>query len=262
MHRTITTWSDFRAAWDGARNFLMAGECVPFDFKPPPIERVVDELRANPEIRVSPGGKGDTLDLSDISEKFRAMPIDQAIRSPFGLACYRLGVFDEPGKFLHGFRERVLDPWQAALRSNGFTWTRCYPIIFITGPGSSTNYHMDFSHVLAWQIHGHKRFCGLRDPDQWAPREKRVRYTPNGFHRPAGIGEQDELCYEMGPGTVLWNALLTPHWVEAGGDAAMSVNISHGGLRLGGRLAPNEQELMDYIAAEPADAPELPVGGY
>lgn len=240
----------------------MAGECVPFDFTLPPIDRVVDELRADPDVRISSGNKGNTLDLGDISEKFRSLPIEQAVRSSFGLACYRLGAFDAPGKFLHGFRERVIEPWQAALSRNGFTWTRCYPIIFISGPGSATNYHMDFSHVLAWQIHGHKRFCGLRDPDRWAPRQVRTRYLPKNFHRPAELGEQDALCYEMGPGTVLWNALLTPHWVEAGDDAAMSINVSHGGLRLNGKLAPNEQELMDFIAANPTEAPALPVGGY
>lgn len=87
---------------------------------------------------------------------------------------------------------------------------RCYPIVFISGKGSATNYHMDFSHVLAWQIYGTKRFCGLVDPDRWASREARVNYKPGAFPKPADIREEHSLCYDMRPGDKLWNVLLTP----------------------------------------------------
>ena len=44
--------------------------------------------------------------------------------------------------------------------------------------------------------------------------------------------------------SVLFNKLLTPHWVEAvGSEVAVSLNISHGGLRLRGELCRNEREL-------------------
>jgi hypothetical protein len=114
---------------------------------------------------------------------------------------------------------------------------------------------MDFSHVLAWQIYGTKRFCGLRDPDRWAPKEARVTYAPANFAKPAELGDDDALCYDMTPGTTLWNCLLTPHWVEAANEVAMSVNISHGGLRLNGRLCPHERELEEYRAVNPQKAP-------
>ena len=43
---------------------------------------------------------------------------------------------------------------------------------------------------------------------------------------------------------MLFNKLLTPHWVEAvGEEVAVSLNISHGGLRLRGELCRNEREL-------------------
>ena len=139
--------------------------------------------------------------------------------------------------------------------NTGFTFERCYPIIFISGKGCATNYHMDFSHVLAWQICGTKRFCGLQDPDRWAPREVRVDYKPEGFTKPAALTESDALCYEMRPGDVLWNALLTPHWVEAGAEVAMSINLSHGGIRYRGELCPHEAELMAHRGANPVAAP-------
>lgn len=250
MQRTIDTWSEFRDRWAGPHNFLIAGACVPFAFEMPTIAQVVDELRRDELVSIGSGAKGDRLDKADHAAAFRALPIDRAIDSPFSLAHYKLSRFDAPGKFLHGFKQRVLDPWQAALARHGFTWTRCYPIIFITGPGCATNYHMDYSHVLAWQIHGTKQFCGLREPDRWAPRESRVTYDPSKFAQPTNLDCRDAICYDMNPGAVLWNILLTPHWVEAGSTAAMSVNISHGGLRCHGRLSPNEFELEAHRLAQ------------
>jgi hypothetical protein len=264
MHFTVNTWDDFRDAWDGVHNFLMSGECVPFEFNFPPIDRVVEEMRQHPEARIGRGIKADRLTAeNDFADQFRATPIERALRSPFSLAHFRLSEFDAPGKFLHGFKQRVLDRWQSALLANGFTYERCYPIVFISGPGAATNYHMDFSHVLAWQIYGVKKFCGLKVPGRWAPWRERVNYKPYQLPMPAGITADDTLCYDMPPGAVLWNTLLTPHWVEAGdAEVAMSINLSHGGLRLNGRLCPFEQELEDYRHANPSAAPAKVTAAY
>ena len=80
--------------------------------------------------------------------------------------------------------------------------------------------------------------------------------------KPDALREADTLCYEMGPGAVAWNAMLTPHWVEAGDEVAMSINFSHGGLRYQGQLCPHEQEHMDYQAAHPDIAEKSPDGDY
>jgi len=256
MKRTINTWNELGKAWNGVHNFLMAGECVPFNFDFPSIDRVVDEMRKNEKASIGPGIKGRALNLDSIADDFRKLPIDKAMISPFSLAHYNLSQFDAPGKFLHGFEARVLKPWQDALTAAGFTWTRCYPIIFISGIDCATNYHMDFSHVVAWQIHGTKRFCGLKDPNRWTPRDVRVTYQPGNFAMPEALTPEDVLCYDMKPGDVLWNCLLTPHWVEASSQVAMSVNLSHGGLRWNGRLSPFEQELEEYRQANPDKAPK------
>ena len=258
----VSTWGEFQQRWAGARNFLMAGECVPFDFAMPALDRVVAELRADPDARITPGTKGARLQLDDMAAQFRAMPVEQALAGPFALAHFQLSRFDGPGKFLHGFKQQVLDPWQNALQAAGFTFERCYPIIFISGKGCATNYHMDLSHVLAWQVYGTKRFCGLQDPDRWAPREVRVNYKVAEFSRPTTLTDADALCFDMRPGDVLWNALLTPHWVEAGEEVAMSINISHGGLRYRGELCLHERELVEHRAAHPELAPAGPTGRY
>lgn len=255
LHSTVRTWAEFQQRWAGVHNFLLAGECVPFGFAMPPLDRVVAEMRADPDARITPGAKGDRLQLTDRAAQFRALPVELALESSFALAHFQLARFDAPGKFLHGFTAQVLEPWQRALAAQGFTFERCYPIIFISGKGCATNYHMDFSHVLAWQIYGTKRFCGLKDPDRWASREVRVNYQPEGFAQPATLTEADALCYTMRPGDVLWNVLLTPHWVEAGTEVAMSVNLSHGGIRYRGELCPHEAELVAHRGANPLQAP-------
>ena len=242
----VRTWNEFQQRWDGVHNFLLAVACVPFAFAMPPLDRAVAELREDPQTRITPGARGDRLQRDNIAETFRRLPIAQALETPFALAHFELARFDAPGKFLHGFEQGVMVPWRQALTAAGFTFDRCSPIIFVSGRQCATNYHMDFSHVLAWQIYGRKRFCGLKDPDRWAPRETRVNYQAGKIARPAELTEADALCHDMRPDDALWNVLLTPHWVEAGDEVALSVNISHGGLRYQGKLSSHEQELVEF----------------
>ena len=251
MQAILKTWDEFRDRWDGVLNFLMAGECVPFDFEMPDIEAVISEIRRDPDARIWRGSKGDSLDMTDIADSFRQLPIDEAIHSPFQMSHFKLHNFYGKGQLFHGFEEQVMEVWQNALKDAGFTWTRCYPIIFISGPGCATNYHMDYSHVLAWQRYGSKIFSGLKDPDRFAPLKTRIHSA--GVQKPAEITEDDILSYHMQPGDVLWNAFLTPHWVEASDSIAYSINISHGGLRLNGKLCRHEQELEDWRASHPEE---------
>jgi hypothetical protein len=257
MHATVSNWAEFSQRWSGPRNFRLPGSLVDFDYAFPPIEQVIDEIRNDEEASIKGGLKATNLDLEiRPADEFRRLSMEHVMKSPFGLAHFNLNRFDAPGKFLDGFGDTVLRHWEDALRAAGFTWERCYPIIFISGRGSATNYHMDFSHVMAWQVYGTKRFCGLVDPDCWADKATRLNYKPGAFPKPAEIREEDSLCYDMRPGEKLWNVLLTPHWVEAGDEPAMSINISHGGLRYHGELSPNEAELVAFQAESPELAPK------
>ncbi|NUP98844.1 MAG: hypothetical protein HUU35_03195 [Armatimonadetes bacterium] len=251
MAESVTDWAEFRARWDGVHNFLMAGACRPFEVALPPVGELVDRLRADPDARISAGSRGDRLALESIAQEFRAVPLDEALARPFALAHFKLGNFMGPGDLLAGLTKSVLDPWREALAAAGFTWERCYPIIFISGRGCATNYHMDFSHVLACQVYGTKEFCSFRHPERWAPAAVRRRYfehsAPGALVMPAGA-EEDVEVFTMAPGAALWNAFLTPHWVLAGEEVAVSLNLSHGGLRLDGRLCGHEAELAAWRA--------------
>lgn len=252
MHRTVATWDELAEAFHGMHNFLMTDACVPFAFDFPPIDELVDELRRDEQARITRGQAEVGIDGSDIREMFRDMPIADAMRQPFALAHFALDRFYGPGQAFYGFEQQVLDPWRAALRRAGFTWERCYPICFVSGAHCMTGYHMDFSHVIAWQTHGTKRFIGYREPDRWAPRAARHDFMARGYDglaHPCGLTAKDELTYMMNPGDVLWNIILTPHRVVAGDTPACSINLSHRGVRLNGRLCDLEQERYDWAAA-------------
>lgn len=171
---------------------------------------------------------------------------------PFQVSLFNLASFYGPTQFLEGFEEQVMEPWKKFLVEGDFTCERCYPILFISGPHCATNYHLDVSHVLAWQICGTKIFSGLRDPERWAPLEEMIqeRYR-NAVSKPDELKAGDILAYVMEPGDVLWNQILTPHWVDATDDIACSINLSHGGLRWRGRLCQREERLEAWWASNP-----------
>ena len=79
LHRTASNWSELSELWDGVINFLMMGECVPFSFDMPAIEKVIDEIREDEDARIVPGTKGDQLILTENAEEFRRVPMKHSI---------------------------------------------------------------------------------------------------------------------------------------------------------------------------------------
>ena len=249
MHRTVSTWEGFRELWAGPLNLRMEGECRLPDYALPPLDDVIDQLRRDPDTRIWRGSPGNSLDKTDISDQFRRLPHDEAMRSGFQISHFKLTKFYEPGKMLCGFEDQCLLPWLCWLEEVGFTYERYYPIIFVSGCRCCTNFHVDPTNVLAWQIYGNKTWHGAKDPERWAPHETRMNWRNTS--RPPGMKPEHLLAHEMGPGDMLWNAMLTPHWVDGGiGEPGMSINIAIDGLRLSGQLCSHEQELRDHLKAQ------------
>ena len=266
---TARTAAELHRHWSGPRNVLLAGECVPFSYEPPPVADIVDRLRRDDDVRLrdlSPERPDGPHYREDGSiDEFRALPLERVMEMPFGLSHFKLTNFTSRGDLFAGLWTDVMAPWQAFLGRAGFTWYRCYPIVFISGAHVPGRYHMDVSHVVAWQIHGTKVFNGLLDPYRWAPLERAVDPEwRKGMVRPEGLTSSDVLSYTMPPGTLLWNQLLTPHWVDAGetdaedpaapghnGEVAASINLSHGGLRLEGELSPAGKALERFYRERP-----------
>ena len=115
-------------------------------------------------------------------------------------------------------------------------------------------FHHDVSHVVAWQIEGTKRFCGYCAPRTMHGITERRKHG-QAITFPRTLRETDTLAVTMGPGCVLFNQLLTPHWVQSPEPSlAFSLNLSHGGLRRQGKgrgLCANEEELVEWCARDP-----------
>lgn len=261
FQQPVTTWDQFHQRWGGLFNFMVAGEVTDgFDFDIPPLEEIVERIRGDEKTIFRSGVKQAEFDLTDIPDA-RTMPLEALLARPFILAHFALSArFGGAGQLFEGIEERWAEPWRQKLRERGFTFDGIYPILFVSGPHSATNYHMDYTHQLAWQRWGVKHFHGLKEPDRWTTRELRGKCELKGMVRPAAITPDDCFTLVQPPGTVLWNAITTPHWVETFDAPAATLTLVHMGLRFEGKLCPHGQEIVDYraevAAANAAAKPE------
>ena len=92
-HRSVSTWEALQRAFREPINFLMTGECVPFAFDFPVVEEVVDILRRDPDVRITRSTKGDKLDVANIAEHYRNIPLDDLLANEFGIAHFKLPNF-------------------------------------------------------------------------------------------------------------------------------------------------------------------------
>ncbi len=248
MIETVARWVDFREKWQGRQNFLLRGEVFPFRYTPPSLAEVVEAVRRNERARIVTGLPADRPEATTTSSStyldFRDLPIEQAVRAPVQMSHFELNEFTGRGQVFEGLG-KILKGWYGSLSSHGFTWTESQRAMFLSGPHSHTNYHFDSSYVLAWQVHGRKRFCFTNDPERWCGADVR-RLQADKYdlmERPAGLRAEDIVEVEMGPGDVLWNVMLTPHWVYSLDETAYSINITHFGLRCDGELSAMGHEL-------------------
>jgi hypothetical protein len=250
MIDVVTSWTGFREKWHARQNFLLAGDLFPFRFNSPPLAEVIEAVRQNERSRIVTGRPADRSEATSTTSStyldFRDLPIEEALHARVQMSHFELNEFTGPGQIFQGLGETI-EGWYAALTSHGFSWSSSERAMFMSGPQSHTNYHFDSSYVLAWQIHGRKRFCFTKDPEHWCNADVRRlqadRY--NLMTRPPGLGPNDIVEVEMKPGDVLWNVMLTPHWVYSLEESAYSFNITHWGLRCDGELSPIDGELSE-----------------
>ena len=158
----------------------------------------------------------------------------------------------------------IFDGWYDGLRNHGFSWNEASAqrAFFWSGPNCHSGYHFDSSYVLAWQITGRKRFCWLKEPEKWCPYETRFTDADDYTRMPCppGITPDDVIECEMQPGDVLWNVMLTPHWVYSLDEPSYSFNLTHFDVRCDGELSDIEKELVE-IRCERAAQSELVAAG-
>ena len=245
MNEIVSTATAFLRRWDCGVNFKLAGECVPFAFDFPDLDRIVDSLLAEDKTIAITGTVADHLEVDNVVDDMRGQSLEQLLQTSFQLTHFDLQRFDRPGSILHGFGTQVMDPWRAFLHDHGFSWDRCYAVMRVSGPGTVTGYHVDVSNVLFWNVSGHKHFHGLHDPNDKAPLEQVMQPDHNRLGRPDHVTADDVCTLDVGDEEFIWNHLLTPHWVDAPA-LSFGINLSHGGLRHRGRLGPREQAFYEF----------------
>ena len=251
-NHTISTSADFVANWDSRINFLMEGECVPFTYDFASTEAIVARFLQAEATTAIIGQLRETGDSRNIIEDFRGSTLSDLEGQSFQLRFPDVTLLDQPGDLFEGITEQVIVPWKQFLWENDFEWDRCYALGRVSGPGTCTGYHMDRSNVLFWNVRGRKLFHGFRDPARWVPIEKATQSRAEQI-MPEDANAEDILTYEVGDNELLWNHLLTPHWVDAP-DLTFGINFSHGGLRHKGRLCQYEDHVYKQSAANPNEA--------
>ncbi|MEU3096483.1 hypothetical protein ABZ690_17200 [Streptomyces sp. NPDC006967] len=252
VHRTevVATGTRFVERWRRAPNFPISSALFRPEFRFPDALEVLDFLRKDDRTRVTLLGEESQAIRTARTLAFRNAPLEEVAAWPFRLVHFDLHRFY--GSFLQGFQEQVMIPWRVLLSSLGFTWQRCYPILFMSSQGCSSTYHVDNSHGLVWQVEGTKRFHSFHEAQRFAPVEAAVQGRITS-ERPPPYEPEDLHHMLMAPGDLLWNHILTPHWVTAESPLTVSVNISHGGLTHQGRLAEREVALRRHWDEHPAE---------
>ncbi|MBV9022324.1 MAG: hypothetical protein JO362_00615 [Streptomycetaceae bacterium] len=253
MDDTVATERDFTSRWHTPPNFRIAAELIPFKRAFPDAGHVLDVVRKDPETRIAILGGADPAVRTARSAAFRAAPLDEIATWPFRLVHFNLSRFYDG--LLCDFQDQIMIPWRTFLSSQGFTWQRCAPTLFLSTHGSSSTYHADNSHGLVWQIEGTKTFHSYREPDRVVSVDAAIRSEITAEHPPPHEAT-DRQSIRLRPGDLAWSHILTPHWVSSESDLAMSVTISHGGLCHQGSYALREAALRQRWDTHP-DEPWL-----
>ncbi|MFI9208622.1 hypothetical protein ACIGW7_10805 [Streptomyces sp. NPDC053253] len=247
----VASTAQFVERWLQPPNFRISPELFQPDFEFPSALEVLDRLRKDDATKVTFLGDEEAATRTVRAMTFRRASLDEIAAWPFRLVHFELSRFYDD--FLSGFQESVMIPWRVFLTELGFTWQRCYPILFMSTGGCSSTYHVDNSHGLVWQVHGVKNFHSFLEPERYAPVESAVLGRIAGESSPAH-DEKDRLSLRMSPGDLVWSHALTPHWVVADSPVTLSLNISHGGLARAGRFSERDSALRRHWDDHPGQA--------
>jgi hypothetical protein len=253
---TVASPVDFEARWHTPPNFWLTPDAAggKFDFTFPSALEVLDVLRHDPRTRVTFLGETTEAERTALATHFTRQPVEEIATWPFRLVHFEL--FRHYHGILRGFQETVMIPWRTNMASRGFSWQRCYPILFISTLGCSSTYHVDLSHGLVWQVEGRKIFRSHVRPDEVISASDAIRTMTGRVEVPPmdqRVAANVQVA-DMAAGDLLWSHCLTPHWVTADSPVAMSINISHGGLMRAGDIAMREQVLREHWDRNPSEA--------
>src|SRR6185295_5177756 len=104
------------------------------------------------------------------AERVRSLPIEEAAALPnLHISLFELEPLFAPGRSLERLNQEVIKPMATRWHAEGIRCERFWPVLFITGRASATNYHIDPMPTLPLNLFGRKRFFGLKEPERWCP---------------------------------------------------------------------------------------------
>ena len=239
--KTIGSWDEFMKEVfmnaDQKTALLAQGELFPFELPELDPLWILDEARKHEKVRILRQEAGvESLDLSaDFRTEFRAMSIEEAAADPcFNITLFELADLTGPGGPLCQLAEEVFGPYEMLWRNNALIWEgELWPILFMCGTGSATNYHIDGTPNLILHLFGGKEFWSPRDPERWIDQKTKDDYLESGILavRPPGLGEEHCLVHDNSPGDTVWIPKLVPHWVNGKRSFAGTITFAFRNLR-------------------------------
>jgi len=222
----IITFATFRDVVPNLVAHRVGGEVFPFTVPKTDLRQVVSQARAHPEARIGKGERADRFSatLRKPEVDFCSLPLEEAIKTPIHLTVFQLGVMREKGGALADAILQVYLPVVHLWKEQGLSWQKVLPILFLSGPNCSTNYHCDPTGVLVVQLFGRKCYHSLKEPERWCPSE--VQEANGEEIRPANLKESDILSFELAPGDAVWSPWHAPHWVNAYDETAYTLSIA------------------------------------
>ena len=207
--------------------YPVGGEVFPFEVPRPDLYQVVEQARQHPKTRILSGERGDSIALTfqPPTIEFSKLRLSEAVKTPIHLSLFELGPLREAGGALAEVIQGVYLPLTQLWRTHRVSWQKVYPILFLSGPNCSTNYHWDPSSVLIVQLHGRKRLHSLKEPGRWCPPEVLAQQHA-GMVKPADLSDEDILVYELEPGDAIWSPCRAPHWLDAYDETAFTLSIA------------------------------------
>ena len=207
--------------------YPVGGEVFPFEVPRPDLYQVVEQARQHPKTRILSGERGDSIALTfqPPTIEFSKLRLSEAVKTPIHLSLFELGRLREAGGALAEVIQGVYLPLTQLWRTHRVSWQKVYPILFLSGPNCSTNYHWDPSSVLIVQLHGRKRLHSLKEPGRWCPPEVLAQQHA-GMVKPADLSDEDILVYELEPGDAIWSPCRAPHWLDAYDETAFTLSIA------------------------------------
>lgn len=125
--------------------------------------------------------------------------------------------------------DECLDALEPRLRERfpGMTYRRAF--IFVSSPGATTPYHVDFEHNFLLQIRGRKFFKVFDPGDRFVFAEEAREAMAAGAHRNLVYRDEfagRERAFELLPGDGVHVPLSSPHWVRVGDEVSISFSVT------------------------------------